>query len=251
MTLALGSGAPTRTASAPHARIVGLVAFACSVVALPREATWPFGVLFVVALVLLARAGATPRWVLPRLSVEVPFLVFALAMPFVAVGPRVDVGPFALSVEGLWAGWALFAKGTICVLAALALAATTPAQSLLDGLARLRVPEPLIWIGTFFARYVHVTAGRWATMARAQSARGLDPRTPASWPALTQGLGALFIRSYEHGERVHRAMLARGYTGTMPDAAGAGSRATTSEWLGALWPAAVGVAVAVAWAVTA
>lgn len=238
------------TASAPHARIVGLVAFACAVVALPREATWPFGVLLVVALVLLTRAGASPRWVLPRLSVELPFLVFALALPFAAVGPRVDVGPFALSVDGLWAGWALFAKGTICVLAALALAAATPAPALLEGLARLRVPEPLVLIGTFFARYVHVTSGRWAAMTRAQAARGFDPRTPASWPALTQGLGALFIRSYEHGERVHRAMLARGFTGTMPDAVGVGSRATASEWLDALWPAAIGLAVGLIWVVT-
>lgn len=241
---------PDRGASAPHARIVGLVGFACAVVALPREATWPFGVLLVVVLVLLARAGATPRWVLPRLSVEVPFLVFALAMPFVAVGPRVDVGPFALSVDGLWAGWSLLAKGTICVLAALALAATTPTQALLDGLARLRVPEPLIWIGTFFARYVHVTAGRWATMARAQAARGLDARTPASWPALTRGLGVLFIRSYEHGERVHRAMLARGYAGTMPGVVASAGRATASDWVGALWPAAVAITLAVVWAVT-
>jgi cobalt/nickel transport system permease protein len=33
---------------------------------------------------------------------------------------------------------------------------------------------------------------------------------------LARSLGALFIRSYERGERVHLAMLARGYDGTMP-----------------------------------
>ena len=43
--------------------------------------------------------------------------------------------------------------------------------------------------------------------------RGCDPRSPRHWPALAKALGALFVRSYERGERVHLAMLSRGYTG--------------------------------------
>ena len=31
----------------------------------------------------------------------------------------------------------------------------------------------------------------------------------------------MFIRSYERGERIHQAMLARGFTGTMPMVAAA------------------------------
>ena len=34
--------------------------------------------------------------------------------------------------------------------------------------------------------------------------------------ATARGVGSLFIRSYERGERVHLAMLSRGYTGTLP-----------------------------------
>ena len=36
------------------------------------------------------------------------------------------------------------------------------------------------------------------------------------WGVLAKSAGALFIRSYERGERVHLAMVSRGYTGTMP-----------------------------------
>ena len=50
------------------------------------------------------------------------------------------------------------------------------------------------------------------------------PRSPAAsrragvrhWGVLAKSAGALFIRSYERGERVHLAMVSRGYTGTMP-----------------------------------
>jgi cobalt/nickel transport system permease protein len=33
---------------------------------------------------------------------------------------------------------------------------------------------------------------------------------------LAKSAGALFIHSYERGERVHLAMVSRGYAGTMP-----------------------------------
>ena len=46
--------------------------------------------------------------------------------------------------------------------------------------------------------------------------RGFTPRNPKHWPVLARSAGALFIRSYERGERVHLAMLSRGYTGKMP-----------------------------------
>jgi cobalt/nickel transport system permease protein len=36
------------------------------------------------------------------------------------------------------------------------------------------------------------------------------------WPVLATAAGALFIRSYERGERVHLAMIARGYQGDLP-----------------------------------
>jgi cobalt/nickel transport system permease protein len=54
-------------------------------------------------------------------------------------------------------------------------------------------------------------------MTIAMRSRGCDPRSPQHWPVLARSLGALFIRSYERGERVHLAMLARGYDGTLPD----------------------------------
>ena len=48
-------------------------------------------------------------------------------------------------------------------------------------------------------------------------------------------VGALFLRSYERGERVHLAMLSRGYTGTMP--AFTTASASTATWAVALVPA--------------
>ncbi len=46
--------------------------------------------------------------------------------------------------------------------------------------------------------------------------RGYDPCWIWQGRALATSAGALFIRSYERGERVYQAMVARGYEGQMP-----------------------------------
>ncbi|MER6942357.1 energy-coupling factor transporter transmembrane component T, partial [Nocardioides sp. NPDC000441] len=52
--------------------------------------------------------------------------------------------------------------------------------------------------------------------AVARASRGFEARNPLHWPVLARSVGALFIRSFERGERVHLAMVSRGYTGRMP-----------------------------------
>ena len=46
--------------------------------------------------------------------------------------------------------------------------------------------------------------------------RGLRPALPLAGRAIARGVGSLFLRSYERGERVYLAMVSRGWTGRMP-----------------------------------
>mgnify|MGYP003378836667 FL=1 len=97
------------------------------------------------------------------------------------------------------------------MLAALLLGATTEVRDLLDGLRRLRMPATLVEIMGFMVRYLEVVGGELRRMRVALLSRGFDPRSPRHWPVLARALGALFVRSYERGERVHLAMVSRGY----------------------------------------
>jgi cobalt/nickel transport system permease protein len=106
------------------------------------------------------------------------------------------------------------------VIASLTLAATTEPRHLLAGLERLHVPNLLVQIMGFMVRYLDVVTDEMARMRVARESRGFNARNVRHWPILARSSGALFIRSYERGERVHLAMLSRGYTGTMPRAVG-------------------------------
>ena len=80
-------------------------------------------------------------------------------------------------------------------------------------MARLRVPHLVVAIVAFFLRYLDVVADDLRRMRRAMTARGHDPRWLWQVGPIASSVGALFVRSYERGERIHLAMLARGFDG--------------------------------------
>lgn len=231
---------------AAEVKIVALVAFVFAVVATPVHQVWAFGAYAAILVGIAAAAQLPARTIAPRLLVEVPFLLFAAAMPFFGPDPQVTVGPLDLSVPGLWAAWGIVAKGTIGVLGAVILAATTPTRDLITGLRALHVPAPLVQIAAFMVRYVHVVGAEMGRMRVARESRGFEARGVRSWPVLGRSAGALFIRSYERGERVHLAMLSRGYAGTMPVLDDL--RASREQWLIGMCLPLLGVLIClVAW----
>ncbi len=221
----------------PAAKIAAAVVFILIVVLTPITFGWPFAA-YAAALAVVFVAAGLPARVLGRVAVEAPFVVFALLLPFVGRPPVVDVAGLALSEPGLWAAANILVKATLGVLTSIILAATTPSRDILDGLARLRVPPLMVEIAGFMIRFVHVVGDEWRRMTWARAARGFEGAGPRGWPVLARSAGVLFVRSYERGERVHLAMLARGYTGVLPTTL----RPAVTD--APRWPAAVLPAVA-------
>ncbi|MGW0859702.1 cobalt ECF transporter T component CbiQ [Streptomyces sp. NPDC002690] len=200
----------------PHCKLAAVFCFVLVVVSTPREAVWAFA-LYAVLLAAVAAAARMPAgFLLKRLVIEVPFVAFALLMPFVVPGERTEFLGLHLSVAGLWGAWNVLAKGTLGVAASVILASTTELRALLLGLQRLRLPPLLVQIASFMIRYGDVITDEMRRMSVARRSRGFEARGVRQWGVLAKSAGALFIRSYERGERVHLAMVSRGYAGTMP-----------------------------------
>jgi cobalt/nickel transport system permease protein len=232
----------------PQCKIAAGLLFVLAVVATPREAFWAFGVyaLALVGLALLARVPLS--FLARRLVIELPFLLFAVFLPLVSQGERVEVLGMSLAVGGLWAAWNIVVKGTLGVATSVILAATTPTPELLRGLERLRLPAALTTIAGFMVRYGDVISDEVRRMRIARISRGHDPRWIWQAKAVAASAGTLFIRSYERGERVYLAMVSRGYAGSMPVLEELA--ATRAQWLAALaLPAAAALVAVTAWGV--
>ncbi|MFE5963637.1 cobalt ECF transporter T component CbiQ [Streptomyces sp. NPDC056463] len=200
----------------PHTKLAAVLAFVVVVVSTPREAVSAFGGYAVLLGGVAAYARIPAGFVLRRLLIEIPFVAFAFLMPFVVPGEQTEILGISVSVPGLWGAWNVLAKGTLGVAASVLLAATTVLRELLLGLQRLKLPPLLVQIASFMIRYGDVITGEMRRMSVARRSRGFEAKGVRQWGVLAKSAGALFIRSYERGERVHLAMVSRGYAGSMP-----------------------------------
>jgi cobalt/nickel transport system permease protein len=224
-------------------KIVALFVFVLAVVSTPAGIFWAFALYAALLIGCVVLAKLPLLVVMRRLAVETPFVVFALVLPFVATGPRVEVLGVSLSQSGVLGSWNVLAKGTLGVVAAIVLSATTSPRALLAGLERLRLPSTLVAILSFMVRYLSVVSDDLHRMRIARESRGYRGGRAGHLKAIAGGVGALFVRSFERGERVHLAMQSRGYTGRMPLLSESG--AARVQWVEGLAISLAAVVIAV------
>lgn len=194
---------------------------------------WPAFVAFFLILLITALLSKIPLLLLfKRALIEIPFIFFAILMPFFGTGEKFEIAGLELHREGLLAGTSIVVKGTLGVLAAVILSTTTTAREILRGLERLKLPTVMVQIASFMLRYVNVISDEMERMKIARESRGFVASSIKHWKVLATTASALFIRSYERGERVHLAMLSRGFDGNLPSLDN--HRATRKQWIVAL-----------------
>lgn len=159
------------------------------------------------------------RRVLRRSLMVIPVAAtIALMAPLQASGGSWN----AAGLAAAWSGggwliaWGIVSKAWLSAVCMLLLAATTRTAELLQGLRSLGVPGVFVMLLAFIARYVSVLGDQLRSLRIALASRAPHLRGRRLLGALGSISGNLFVRSYERGERVYAAMLARGYTGTLP-----------------------------------
>jgi cobalt/nickel transport system permease protein len=199
-----------------HVKIIAVLCFIVVSVATPIT-RWPAFVAYFAAIFAVSLIAKIPTLtLLTRALIEIPFIFFAILMPFFGTGERFEVGPLNLYRESLLAAAGIVVKGTLGVLSAVVLSTSTTARELLRGLEKIRLPKLMVQIAAFMLRYVNVINDEMERMKVARESRGFIATGIKDWKVIATAASALFIRSYERGERVHLAMLSRGYTGVLP-----------------------------------
>ncbi|PIU64983.1 MAG: hypothetical protein COS85_10525 [Armatimonadetes bacterium CG07_land_8_20_14_0_80_59_28] len=161
---------------------------------------WPgLAFLGVALLALLCFAGVALRTLGARLAFLLPFLLLSVINAFWKDDPS---------------GSALvFAKAVVCMLAVMATVLTTPLQELMRGLYSFRVPELLITLALFMARFLVVLYAEALAMQRAYLCRCGTRRGLREAKNVGALIGSLFLRAYHRADRIHAAMLSRNFDG--------------------------------------
>lgn len=176
------------------------------------------GLSFSLVFILLARWPW--RNLVKRLSVVNFFLLFMwLILPFSFSSPGRVVaswGFLEVTREGVDLALLLTVKANAILIAVIALLGTSPLFVLAAAGRKLGLPEKLVGLFLLTTRYFEVIFLEFQKLRLAMRARGFEARlnlhTCRSFANL---IGSLLVRSFDRADRVHRAMLCRGYTGTI------------------------------------
>jgi cobalt/nickel transport system permease protein len=193
-------------------KLLAALAFVVAVVATPVGSWRLLGAMGLALAFLIGLSGTPPRTLLLRWTGFLVLVGFLSAMVAPGLAARSGSGVVEAFLSVL-------AKNGLAFLMMLLLATVTPWRDLLLAMRRLGVPRVLVATLLFMERYLHVLLdelGRMITARRARSfRRGVSGPGSLAWGLLTGMLGMLLLRSLERAERVHAAMLARGWDGTI------------------------------------
>jgi cobalt/nickel transport system permease protein len=198
----------------PRVRVLMSTVFAVIVV-LGQDITMLTAAL-AMAVVLAVSARLSLAITLRRmLAMELFIIAMLLTLPFTLPGePLFQWGPLTASEEGVLQALIIVLKANAVILVVLTLVGTLEVTTLGHALHHLRIPAKLVHLLLFTVRYISVLQREYQRLRLAMVARAFVPRSNwHTWRSYGYLIGMLLVRSLERSERVHTAMLCRGFHG--------------------------------------
>jgi cobalt/nickel transport system permease protein len=191
----------------PRVKLVATVGFVVGVVATPPGAWRVLAGEGLILSLMIGLSGVSPRDLIRR------WLGFLALVGFLAlmVAPnhpeRARLGVVAVAL-------AILAKNSLAFLSMMVLVHVTPFRVLLAAMGRLGMPRLMVSTLQFMERQIQILGDELGRMVQARRSRTFRRSGRLDFGLLTGLIGMLFLRSFERGERIHAAMLARGWDGT-------------------------------------
>lgn len=203
----------------PRTKFIATLLFILALYLTPSSRWLALAVYFGLIATLIIISRVPLAYVLKRSVVIMPFvLLIAIFTPFLREGEvagSFSIWRWHMSVTntGLQVMGNILAKAWLSVLSLILLAATTRMTSLLQGLEQLRLPRIMTLLLSFMYRYLFVLVDEVMRMKQARDSRYFGGSRWGHLRTVGNMTATLFLRSYERGERVYAAMLARGFEG--------------------------------------
>ena len=169
---------------------------------------------FVISIVLIAMAGLNRLDVLKRLKPVFWFLLMIwIILPLTFDGDIMyRFYWLKITYQGLILCCKITIKSITIMLIFTALIATMTIASLGSGLHKIHVPDKMVFLILMSYRYISVIEEEYKRLLRAAKFRGFKPGTNVhSYKTFAYIAGMLFVRASLRAQRVHQAMLCRGF----------------------------------------
>jgi len=212
----------------PRVKLLFVLAIIVYVVSLPRvheKNLIRLLAIEVYLLLLVLVAGLDLKYFTLRILAILPFgFGIALIQPFLRPSFVENYTPYPLDLplglsityEGLAFGSTLLAKFLVCITAVVLLSSTTRLRDMVAAADRIGIPREFTLLLSMMVRYLFLF---WAVLKRIRVAQETrlfniwNREVPRKWilKQIGHSISAIFVRSYEQGEKTYISMLCRGY----------------------------------------
>ncbi len=200
----------------PRIKLISILVLIFSIVLLKDIKVLLICLLIAFSLVLVSKIPL--RFLMKRLR-WVLFFILALSIIMVLTLPGDSITSiyfFRISEQGLTMAFIISLKALSVMLLIFPMLATVRFDNFIKTLDSLKLPNKLVQIITFSYRYIFVILNELQRSLRSIESRGFRSRTNRfTIKVLGNAIGMLLVRSYERSERVHNAMVSRGYDGSI------------------------------------
>jgi len=170
------------------------------------------------SLLIVLAAGVPTKELRGRLIPVNMLIIFLwLFLPFTFAGKvAFFIGPLAVTHEGVLYATRITIKSNAMMLMLIALVASTPIFTMGHAMHELGIPKKIVHLFFFTYRYIHVMHREYARLLNSMKIRGFRPKTSLhTYKTFAYMVGMLLVRSFDRAQRVHNAMLCRGFKGNL------------------------------------
>lgn len=195
-----------------RAKVLVTLVFILSVVSSGRyevSALLPF---FIFPIAMIAISNIPPLFILRKIALLCPFVIIVgIFNPFFDREVMLQLGP--LSVSGGWVSFtSIVIRSLLTVGTAFILVGVTGFTAVCQAMERLGMPQVFAVQLLFLYRYIFVLAEEGSRASRARELRSCGKKG-LGIGSFGSMVGHLLLRTWQRAERIHTAMLARGFTG--------------------------------------
>jgi len=198
----------------PRLKVLATLLFIVCVVSFGKHEISALVPFLVYPLALTVLGDLPVAYLLRKLLVAAPFAVLiGIFNPLLDQEVLVRIGP--LSLSGGWVSFfSILLRFTITVGAALILIATTGYHAVCMALEKMGAPRVFVVQLLFLYRYLFVLVDEASRMVRARSLRSFQGKG-TGMSVFVSMAGHLLLRTMDRAQRIHLAMLCRGFDGTI------------------------------------
>jgi cobalt/nickel transport system permease protein len=196
----------------PRAKVLTTICFIVVVISFNKYDPAGLAPLVIYPMAIMAIGNIPFSFIMKKLLIASPFVLsVALFNPILDRSPAIDLGLFSVS-GGFISFVSILAKYVLTVSAGLALIACTGFDSICSAVAGMGVPKVFTIQLLFLYRYIFVLGEEAARMTRARALRSFGEKG-LGMGTYSSMIGHLLLRTMDRAQRIHLAMLCRGFDG--------------------------------------